>query len=112
MKFHVIAWLAGLAMASAADMTCSGKIVSDVIDFETMKKDTHLPSGFVPYELTNAVKVLCHRAEKSKHPAAENDCVIFDTSRPKQEKNLASETEGNVLIINRDLTQDKLRSNP
>lgn len=94
-------------------MVCNGKIVSRMIDFETQENNKHLGRDVVPNKLHAGVKVTGQRAAGSQKEPTDNDLVVLDTSRPRKEKALKSDTEGNVIMINRfDDGDGQFRSNP
>ena len=103
---------AEISVASASSAICDGKLETKMIDFETKLNDEHLSRGEVPFKLADGVYISCERAKNSPNPATVNDCAVFDTQRPKKEKSLESETEGNIIIINREPTYERLRPNP
>ena len=94
-------------------MVCNGKIVSRMIDFETQENSKHLGRDEVPNKLHAGVRVTGQRDAKSPNKPTDNDLVVLDTSRPRKEKALESDVEGNVIMINRfNVGDGQFRSNP
>ena len=105
MKHAAALFLSTLVLAARASVkipVCEGVLEELVVDFETDASGNPLSPGDVPTRFPGGLTIAkVERNERARFKTTKRDHVIFDSGNPVREPDLFSETEGNVLIINR-----------
>ena len=90
---------------------CSGERERAMIDMELDGSGKRIRNGDTVSTLAGGVEVKAQRADGDTPPASKNDAVAFETDMSGA-GNLASDTEGIVLVINSDNNRQSLNDNP